>query len=251
MSSRTFSDKHLQADPALAGAILASPARRAVALVLDLMIVILPSVAVAVCAAAISLSVTDPRALDGLRTMLRRQGAGEQERIEAFKSVLPLLARIEAPGLPGSTRALIEEGKLDEAYEALRDYDYLYSLQFSEDSHEPLKPKTIRIEVGEVIPRSVRFFSLYGVAMLYFGLFLSGRKGATPGKRMAGIRVARVDGHRLNLAESIERFVGYLHIPGTLGISILDLWRDPNRRLPHDRVVNTIVLRCPPKKAGR
>jgi hypothetical protein len=29
-----------------------------------------------------------------------------------------------------------------------------------------------------------------------------------------------------------------VHIPGTMFLGVADLWRDPNRRLPHDRVVH-------------
>jgi uncharacterized RDD family membrane protein YckC len=80
------------------------------------------------------------------------------------------------------------------------------------------------------------------VGALYFTLLTRGRRGATLGKRLLGIRVVRLDGHRLSLMESFERFAGYLHIPGSLGLSLLDLWHDPNRRLPHDRTVHTAVL---------
>ena len=67
---------------------------------------------------------------------------------------------------------------------------------------------------------------------------------------MLGIRVVRLDGHRLSLMESFERFAGYLHIPGSLGIGLLDLWHDPNRRLPHDRAAHTAVVRAP-RRGGR
>jgi hypothetical protein len=32
-------------------------------------------------------------------------------------------------------------------------------------------------------------------------------------------------------------------------LGLTDLWRDPNRRMPHDRVVNTAVFRDTPKQA--
>ncbi len=40
-----------------------------------------------------------------------------------------------------------------------------------------------------------------------------------------------------------ERFGGYFASFGTFGLGLLDLWREPNRRLTHDRVSNTIVVR--------
>ena len=48
-----------------------------------------------------------------------------------------------------------------------------------------------------------------------------------------------------DLFESFERAAAYLEIPATLGLCLISLWRDPNRRLPHDRVVHTAVLRVP------
>ena len=43
--------------------------------------------------------------------------------------------------------------------------------------------------------------------------------------------------------ESFDRFGGYTQVPGTLFFGLTDLWRDPNRRLAHDRGANTVVLR--------
>ncbi|MEO8198248.1 MAG: hypothetical protein ABI689_16135 [Thermoanaerobaculia bacterium] len=50
-------------------------------------------------------------------------------------------------------------------------------------------------------------------------------------------------GGRLSSFNAIERFGAYFGILGTLGLGILDLWRDPNRRLGHDRAVDTVVVR--------
>lgn len=102
----------------------------------------------------------------------------------------------------------------------------------------------VRFPLERLIPQAVRGVALYGVAALYFGLLTRGRKRATLGKRVVGIRVVRLDGERLTLFESLERFVGYLHIPGTLFVGLVDFWRDPNRRLAHDRVVHTAVVRA-------
>ena len=243
MSTRIFSDKHLQVAPELQNAVLASPFRRAIAIGLDLAILIIPSLAIAVGAAWISLSFRDPQALAGMRTILYHSGADVEARHEAFKHLLTVLAQIEASGLPCAAISAVEEGKLDEAYAFVRDYDYNFVLHFGEFEKARLRPKIIQIDVGELIPPYLRFLALYGVAAVYFTLLASTRHGVTIGKWLVGIRIARLDGHRLSWAESLERFVGYIHIPGTLGLSLLDLWRDPNRRMPHDRIVNTVVLR--------
>ena len=52
----------------------------------------------------------------------------------------------------------------------------------------------------------------------------------------------KLDGRPLTIWESFERFGGYFISVGTFGLGLLDLWRDPNRRLAHDRVSNTVVV---------
>ncbi len=243
MKPRTLSNEPLQVKPELIGARLASPMRRALAFIFDTALIFFPSLFLAAGAAAISLSYSDPQAFAGMRTFLTDTSLNTKEGEEAIKKVLPLLARHEMLGMPSAARVALEEGKIDEAFELVRDYGYELSLQVGEFEPPPPKPKTIRVEISKLIPRSIRFLALYGLAAVYFSLFSSTRRGATLGKRMLGIRIARLDGHRLSLWESLERFVGYLHIPATLGLPILDLWRDPNRRMPHDRSAHTAVIR--------
>ena len=83
------------------------------------------------------------------------------------------------------------------------------------------------------------------MAALYFTLCHSSRRGQTLGKRLLGLRVVQLAGERLSLFESFERAAAYVEIPATLGLCLISLWRDPNRRLPHDRVVHTAVLLVP------
>lgn len=264
MKARLVTPAPLFVDPALIGQPLASPLRRAVALGIDLGLVFVPTLLVALGVSWLVLSQSDPVALRALRGTLAspapsrlapaataaeaaERSAEDAARTHAFwRDLAPLLTRIEAPGLPHAAAAAVEEGRLDDAATALADYDLQFVLTFPEfDAPPKLKPHQVRCEIGNLIPRSVRTLAILGVPALYFVLGFRGRRGATLGKRLAGIRVARLDGHPLDLLEAFERFVGYLHIPGTLGLSLVDLWRDPNRRLPHDRVVHTVVLRVP------
>lgn len=53
----------------------------------------------------------------------------------------------------------------------------------------------------------------------------------------------RLDNRPLSYWESFERFGGYLASVGTFGAGLLDLWREPNRRLIQDRISNTVVIR--------
>jgi uncharacterized RDD family membrane protein YckC len=222
---------------------LASPVRRLVALALDWAILFLPTIAVAAAVAFISLRATDPAAVKALWSLQRVDAKSDPEAVRAaWRDLAPLLVRLEAPGLPPKAADAVERGDLDAAAEALEDKHLLVALAIGE--HEKLKHQegTVVFRVERAIPRMVRWLSLFGVAALYFTL-LTARWGRTLGKRIAGVRVVHLGGERISLLESFERFAGYLEIAGTLGLALLSLWRDPNRRMPHDRVAHTVVIR--------
>jgi len=118
-------------------------------------------------------------------------------------------------------------------------------MSFQEGKEIKMAPKTVLLQLEKVIPRPFRTLALFGVGILYFTACHSSRRGQTLGKRLLGIRVVQLAGERLSLFESFERAAAYLEIPATLGLCLISLWRDPNRRLPHDRVVHTAVLLVP------
>jgi len=244
MVQRYLSEKPLRVADELRGRPLASPLRRALAFALDLAIVAPPSVVLAIGAAAASLAVTQPRVLAALRTLVSggRSVAPEAQHA-ALRELAPVLVRLDAEGLPEEVAEAVRAHDLDRAADQLAQRNLIVALSLSEHPEAPAAPGSVRFPLERMIPESVRGVTLYGAAALYFGLFTRGRRGATPGKRLLGIRVARLDGERLTLWESLERFVGYLHIPGSLFVGLADLWRDPNRRLAHDRVAHTAVIR--------
>jgi uncharacterized RDD family membrane protein YckC len=233
----------LRVDPAITGAELASPMRRLGAILVDGVILILPTVLVALLVAGLSLQRRDPAAMRALRTLLG--GAQARESMaEVWRGLLPTLIRLEAPGLPAAVVANYEGGHIDEAVAELRDWNIMVALHYGEEEIANHKaPRVIRLEVEKLISPPIRAASILGVPALYFTVLLVVTGGATPGKWMAGTRVRRLDGHHITLYESFERFAGYLHIPAMVGLPILDLWRDPNRSMPHDRTVHTVVLR--------
>ena len=241
MATRVVQDAHLRVAPELVGLPLASPSRRALALAVDLALLVLPTVAVAVAAAALSLRLADRPAYDATRALI--SGVSDSAaRHAALRAIAPLLVRLEAEGLPPAVAVAVEEGRLDEAARLLATRSLLFSLRFEEDTGPARPPDTLRVPVEKLIPGSVRAAALFGVPAVYFTL-LTSFGGRTLGKRLAGIRVRRLDGGRLSLADSFERFTGYLQVPAALGTPIGDLWRDPNRQLPHDRTVHTVVVR--------
>jgi uncharacterized RDD family membrane protein YckC len=243
MSTRYLTEEPLRVVDGLRGQPLASPLRRALALAADWAVLVLPSVAVALGAALLSLRRSDP---GGYRALLGFWQGGPAEptaRHALLREMAPMLVRAEAPGLPAAVAAAVEAGDLDGAAALLEEVDFTFALSLGPHNETPLPPHHVRVEIERLIPKALRAAAVFGVGALYFTLLTRGRRGATLGKRLLGIRVVRLDGGRLSLRESFERFSGYFHIPSSLGLALLDLWHDPNRRLPHDRVVHTAVVR--------
>lgn len=242
MSERQLSEAPLRVSSELQEAPLASPLRRFLALAVDFLLMVTPSFAVAAGAALLALRLQDPAAFAALPAVFAHEPTRPASDA-ALAAIAPVLVHQNAPGLPPEVAVAVHHGDGARTATLLRGYDFLFNLRIGGHENAPLPPRTIRVEVVEFIPHAVRAVATYGVMALYFGFLTATRRGQTLGKRLFGIRVVRLDGHRLSLVESLERFVGYLHIPGSLGLSILDLWRDPNRRMAHDRVAHTVVIR--------
>jgi hypothetical protein len=83
----------------------------------------------------------------------------------------------------------------------------------------------------------------FGWTGLYFTAFTVLWKGQTPGKRLLGVRVLRLDGKPLTLWGSFERFGGYAAglVTGLLGFA--QVFWDRNRQAIHDKISETVVVR--------
>jgi hypothetical protein len=82
----------------------------------------------------------------------------------------------------------------------------------------------------------------FGWAAVYFTAFLAMWRGQTPGKKLLGMRVLRLDGKPLGWWMSFERFGGYAASAsvGLLGFAQI-LW-DKNRQGLHDKACETVVV---------
>lgn len=83
----------------------------------------------------------------------------------------------------------------------------------------------------------------FGWTGLYFTAFTSLWRGQTPGKRLLGVRVLRLDGKPMGLWASFERFGGYAAglVTGLLGFA--QVFWDRNRQAIHDKISETVVVR--------
>jgi hypothetical protein len=208
----------------------------------DWAIVFLPAIAVALGASLLALRLSEPAAFRALGVLWDAERNAPADVRKAWGDLAPLLEEQEAPGLPEGVREALARNDFARAGELLQDHHLMFTLAIGEREEMKLPEKMVGFHIEKIIPKFLRAIALYGVLALYFTLFTSSKRGATPGKRMLRIRVASLEGGRVPLLESLERFVGYIEIAATLGFALLALWRDPNRRLPHDRVAGTVVL---------
>ncbi len=80
-----------------------------------------------------------------------------------------------------------------------------------------------------------------GWAALYFTLFPAFWRGRTPGKRLMGLRVVRLDGKPIGLWVAFNRFGGYAASVFTGLLGFFEMFWDPNRQALHDRIAATVV----------
>lgn len=83
----------------------------------------------------------------------------------------------------------------------------------------------------------------FGWGALYFTAFLALWRGQTPGKRMLGVRVIRLDGRPISWWIAFERFGGYAASLSTGMMGFAQLIWDRNRQSLHDKAVETVVIR--------
>ena len=90
----------------------------------------------------------------------------------------------------------------------------------------------------------------FGWMAVYFTAFVVLWNGQTPGKRLLGIRIIRLDAKPLSWWRAFERFGGYAasFSTGLLGFAQI-LW-DRNRQGMHDKFIATVVIRETSARAG-
>ena len=83
----------------------------------------------------------------------------------------------------------------------------------------------------------------FGWTGLYFTAFTALWKGQTPGKKLLGIRVLRLDGVPMTLWASFERFGGYAAGLFTGLFGYAQVYWDRNRQAIQDKISETVVIR--------
>jgi uncharacterized RDD family membrane protein YckC len=78
--------------------------------------------------------------------------------------------------------------------------------------------------------------------MFYFSIFTAWWKGQTPGKKLLGMKVIKLDNKPLNLWESFGRYGGYAAGLATGFTGFLQVFWDPNRQAIQDKISETLVI---------
>lgn len=83
----------------------------------------------------------------------------------------------------------------------------------------------------------------FGWTALYFTFFTAMMRGQTPGKKLFGVRVLRLDGGPMTLWASFERYGGYAAGLFTGLTGYMQVYWDRNRQAIQDKISETVVIR--------
>jgi hypothetical protein len=83
----------------------------------------------------------------------------------------------------------------------------------------------------------------FGWTALYFTFFTAMMRGQTPGKKLFGVRVLRLDGGPMTLWASFERYGGYAAGLFTGLTGYMQIYWDRNRQAIQDKISETVVIR--------
>ena len=81
------------------------------------------------------------------------------------------------------------------------------------------------------------------IGWLYFALFESSERGATPGKMVMGLRVVTGDGKRLSFLNATGRYFAKIVSAIILGIGFIMIGFTQYKRGLHDMMANTLVIK--------
>ncbi len=82
----------------------------------------------------------------------------------------------------------------------------------------------------------------FGFGTIYLTVFTAWWSGRTPGKRLLGIRVLRLDGRPITWWDAFERAGGYAAGFATGLLGFAQIFWDSNRQAIHDRISATVVV---------
>ncbi len=117
----------------------------------------------------------------------------------------------------------------------------------NERTIQDLQTRVDELEQGSGLVRLVRdvidqLGLAFGWGSIYFAVLLPWWKGQTPGKKLFGVRVLRLDGEPISWWFAFERAGGYAAGFATGLLGFAQVYWDPNRQGIHDKIAGTVVV---------
>ena len=84
--------------------------------------------------------------------------------------------------------------------------------------------------------------------LVYFFISVFISNGRTIGKKITAIKIVGIYHHKLNLWHCLERSLGYVASAAEMGLGFFQVLWNPNRMALHDKIAETIVIKCSRKK---
>lgn len=258
--------------PELLGTPLASPVRRGGAMAVDGLLVVLlanaPSVLLAFAAALVVFRASAAGTRAGFLRRWTRRAVRLASALTLFVVTLSMWGRTERawqgrgdppPAASRAERAAVAglamraETPAPEAGPAAEADDTIAALQARIEQERERRREAERArdaaesrEPG-ILAWLGRLADDVGLGLgwsgLYFTAFLALWRGQTPGKRVFGTRVVRLDGREMTWWCAFERFGGYAASLATGLLGFFQIFWDANRQGIHDKVVHTVVVK--------
>ena len=120
-----------------------------------------------------------------------------------------------------------------------------------DDTREELEDTCVELDAAQQQGGLIQWFTSrleslsfgFGWWTLYFAILMPWMKGQTPGKRVMGLRVVRLDGQPVTWWHAFERAGGYAAGLATGTLGFVQIYWDANRQAIHDKVAGTVVIR--------
>ncbi len=200
-------------------------------------------------------SVTASAADDASQTASIAQSAAREEMDAAIQEALMAFGGRDAVGPPDARSEAVATAVSQIATsvaDANSDASLTRRLSALKDENDELKAQLASPSVLRTLGGLAEDFGLtFGWVGVYFTLFMAWWNGFTPGKRLMGIRIHRLDGQPFTLWMAFERFAGYAAGLATGLLGFVQIFWDPNRQGIHDKIASTVVVRVVDARRAR
>jgi RDD family len=263
-AQRLVSAEPLLVAPALVGARLASPGRRAAAMALDLL-------AIALLTGVGGLWLLVAIAVVLLQLASRRGGVPRTRAMWLGWAAAALVLWLAASALHERWQGRGDESVAATQAAAARDADdeddtaAEQAKALGRPAANPENPASapeaaLAVRIGELEaalakanrrPKGVRAYlsgwldeigAGIGWGIVYFSLLPAWWQGQTLGKKLLRLRIVELAGQPITVLRSLKRYGGYAAGLATGGIGLAQLLWDPNRQGLHDKAAHTVVI---------